>query len=110
MRFHQSTLAETLAILPPGPRRYVEPLTRGSLRLGLYAPVGHDPQQPHSQDEIYVIIRGDAVLVQDGRRARCATGDALFVAAGEPHHFEEMSEDFAAWVVFYGPQGGEMPR
>ncbi len=34
-------------------------------------------------------------------------GDALFVPAGAVHRFEEFSEDFAAWVVFYGPEGGE---
>jgi hypothetical protein len=31
----------------------------------------------------------------------------LFVAAGVPHRFEEFSRDFAAWVVFWGPKGGE---
>jgi uncharacterized RmlC-like cupin family protein len=35
------------------------------------------------------------------------TGDALFVAAHVPHHFERMSEDFVTWVVFWGPTGGE---
>lgn len=35
------------------------------------------------------------------------TGDALFVAAHVPHHFEGMSEDFVTWVVFWGPKGGE---
>jgi hypothetical protein len=33
----------------------------------------------------------------------------LFVAADQPHRFEDFSEDFAAWVFFYGPDGGEVP-
>ncbi len=31
----------------------------------------------------------------------------LFVAAGAEHRFEDFTQDFAAWVVFYGPEGGE---
>jgi hypothetical protein len=30
-----------------------------------------------------------------------------FVAAGVPHRFESCSDDFATWVVFWGPKGGE---
>jgi len=29
------------------------------------------------------------------------------VAAGVTHRFEEFSDDFGAWVMFYGPEGGE---
>jgi mannose-6-phosphate isomerase-like protein (cupin superfamily) len=36
-----------------------------------------------------------------------AVGDALFVAAGVEHRFENFSDDLAAWVAFYGPEGGE---
>ena len=31
----------------------------------------------------------------------------LFVPAGMEHRFEDLSEDFGTWVVFYGPAGGE---
>jgi mannose-6-phosphate isomerase-like protein (cupin superfamily) len=34
-------------------------------------------------------------------------GDVLFVAAGVEHRFENFTDDFAAWVFFYGPEGGE---
>jgi len=40
-------------------------------------------------------------------RARFKAGDVLFVPAGTEHRFEEMSEDFGCWIVFYGPEGGE---
>jgi hypothetical protein len=33
----------------------------------------------------------------------------LFVPAGQIHRFENFSSDFAVWVVFYGPEGGEPP-
>jgi hypothetical protein len=31
----------------------------------------------------------------------------LFVPAGMDHRFVNFSGDFAAWVIFYGPAGGE---
>ena len=34
-------------------------------------------------------------------------GDVIFVEAGVPHRFEGYGEDFATWVVFWGPEGGE---
>jgi mannose-6-phosphate isomerase-like protein (cupin superfamily) len=37
----------------------------------------------------------------------CKKGDALFVPATMKHHFENFSEDFATWVIFYGKEGGE---
>lgn len=81
--------------------------THGSMELGFYQPEGHDPQQPHTQDEIYVVQSGSGFFVMDGKREPFEAGEALFVPAGVTHRFEEFSRDFAAWVIFYGPDGGE---
>jgi mannose-6-phosphate isomerase-like protein (cupin superfamily) len=83
-------------------------LRRGTLLLGLYAPRGNDPQTPHTQDEVYVVVSGTGEFVRGSERASFGPGDALFVPAGDEHRFENFSDDFAAWVVFYGPQGGEV--
>jgi quercetin dioxygenase-like cupin family protein len=40
-------------------------------------------------------------------RERFAPGDVLFVPAGTIHRFEEFTDDFRTWVIFYGPPGGE---
>ena len=32
----------------------------------------------------------------------------MFVGAGTEHHFEDFTDDLAVWVIFYGPQGGEI--
>jgi hypothetical protein len=32
------------------------------------------------------------------------------VPAGTVHRFEDFSDDLTVWVIFYGPQGGELPR
>lgn len=34
-------------------------------------------------------------------------GDSLFVPAGAEHGFEDFTKDFVAWMMFYGPPGGE---
>ena len=31
-------------------------------------------------------------------------------AAGVEHRFENFSDDFAVWVFFYGPEGGEVDQ
>lgn len=87
--------------------RYRELLERGTLRLGVYAPRGHDPQGPHRQDEVYVVMAGKGVFDRAGERVSFAPGDVLFVPAGVCHRFEEFSSDLALWVIFYGPEGGE---
>jgi mannose-6-phosphate isomerase-like protein (cupin superfamily) len=79
----------------------------GSLELEIYAPRGHDPQQPHDRDEIYFVISGTGTFLNGPRRHGFKPGDLLFVPAGTVHRFENFSEDFATWVIFYGPEGGE---
>jgi mannose-6-phosphate isomerase-like protein (cupin superfamily) len=83
-------------------------LSRGTLELGYYKPDTVDPQQPHTQDEIYIVQSGSGYFVLGEERAPFAQGEALFVPAGMMHRFEDFSDDFAAWVIFYGPQGGEI--
>ena len=90
------------------PAAYV--LRHGTMRIGLYAPRLRDDQTPHTQDELYVVTAGTAILVHDGDRRACGLGDVLFVAAGAPHLFEGMSKDFEVCVVFWGAEGGEEPR
>jgi mannose-6-phosphate isomerase-like protein (cupin superfamily) len=75
--------------------------------VGLYAPSGVDPQTPHTRDELYVVMRGAGWFVNGGVREPFGPGDILHVPAGVPHRFEEFTDDFATWVVFYGPEGGE---
>lgn len=102
------SLNDGLAALPgPQGQRFHILLQRGSLKLEVYAPRGQDPQQPHTQDEVYVVQRGQGEFVLEQQRWHCAPGDALFVPAGARHRFENFSDDFAVWVIFYGPQGGE---
>jgi mannose-6-phosphate isomerase-like protein (cupin superfamily) len=108
------TPAELLARLPgkaterwPDGERFAQALAHGSMSVELYAPVGTDPQSPHSQDELYFVISGAGEFVLEDIRMSFAPGTALFVPAGKAHRFENFTLDFATWVVFWGPQGGE---
>lgn len=63
---------------------------------------GTDPQSPHTEDEIYVVMRGRATLWTPNASAELGPGDVAFVPAGEEHRFVDIVEDFAVLVVF-GP-------
>ncbi|MBL8311155.1 MAG: cupin domain-containing protein [Burkholderiales bacterium] len=106
--------ADLLARLPgpvsakwPAGERFSTAIAHGSMSVELYAPVGIDPQTPHTQDELYFIHGGAATFTLEGDVTRCAAGDVLFVPAGAEHRFSDFTHDFATWVVFWGPQGGE---
>lgn len=106
--------SEQLARLPGPPNalwpqgaRSVSAFRHGSMELKLYAPRGHDPQQPHTQDELYVVQAGHGRFDNGGELVDFGVGDVLFVPAGRPHRFVDFSDDLAVWVVFYGPDGGE---
>ena len=87
--------------------RSVALFEHGSLQVKLYAPRGHDPQTPHSRDELYVIASGSGVFFNGTSRREFKVGDLIFAPAGSEHRFEDFTGDFAVWVMFYGPEGGE---
>ncbi len=110
----KTSLSDLLATIPGAPsaqwpsgERYALGFSHGSMSVGVYAPVGGDPQQPHRRDELYIIQTGTGDLLIDGTRHAFAPGDVFFVGAGVAHRFENFSEGFSTWVVFWGPAGGE---
>jgi mannose-6-phosphate isomerase-like protein (cupin superfamily) len=103
----QVSLAEARRTPPPPGERSLAVLRHGSMHVRYYAPRGRDEQTPHEQDEVYVVVSGSGWFVHEDRRTRFGPGEVLFVPAGAEHRFEDFSEDFATWAVFYGPKGGE---
>lgn len=79
----------------------------GTLAVEIYKPEKIDLQQPHSRDEVYVVVSGTGEFMNDGERSTFSPGDFLFVPAGVEHRFENFTDDFSTWVIFYGPEGGE---
>ncbi len=67
----------------------------GSLQVEVYKPHKVDLQQPHSRDEVYIIISGTGEFLNDGDRTHFQPGDFLFVPAGIEHRFENFTEDFS---------------
>ncbi len=92
---------------PPSGNLAVPVLLRGSLAVELYTPIVKDLQKPHTRDEIYFVVRGNGFFFDGFRRHAVGPGSFIFVAAGQLHRFDEFSKDFAVWVAFYGPEGGE---
>lgn len=102
----KSAIEAVLAQLPDN-EQFLYPIRHGSMRVGLYAPKDEDDQTPHIQDELYIIASGEGWFVKGDRRVRFATNDVFFVEAEADHRFEDFSSDFATWVIFWGPDGGE---
>ena len=73
----------------------------GNVSLEFFAPRGTDYQTVHEEDEFYFIVKGAGELIIETERFKCAVGDAFFVPAKAPHHFENFSEDFATWAMFF---------
>lgn len=79
----------------------------GTLSVEVYKPKKIDLQQPHTRDEVYIIISGSGEFLNKGVKSDVGVGDFLFVPAGIEHRFENFTDDFSTWVLFYGPEGGE---
>ena len=84
-----------------------ELLQLGSLTVRFYAPRAVDRQKPHTRDEVYVVASGAGTFRCCGREIRVEQGDVLTVPARQEHMFVNFTDNFAAWVFFYGPEGGE---
>lgn len=85
-------------------RLYHEFISVPDLSGGLYVleAGATDPQTPHTEDELYVVMSGRAnVLVGDDVRA-IGTGSLVFVAAGVEHRFHDIEERLVLLVMF-GP-------
>ena len=108
MSVKRITVAEAMAHLPGlQGERFVILFAHGSLIVEFYAPRNSDPQQPHTRDEVYVVVQGSGEFVSDAERQRFSAGDFLFAPAGVAHRFENFTDDLGVWVIFYGPEGGE---
>jgi mannose-6-phosphate isomerase-like protein (cupin superfamily) len=71
------------------------------LEIGVYVLVAPEPdrQQPHADDEVYVVLEGTGVLDVEGRSVDLREGHAAFVPAGADHRFSAY-EHLAVLVIF----------
>ncbi|MFO0841031.1 MAG: cupin domain-containing protein [Gemmataceae bacterium] len=99
-----------LARLRDAGQEFTTLFRHGTLEVEIYRPERIDRQVPHDRDELYVVVSGSGTFVCNGQRQPFVPGEVLFAPAGAEHRFEQFSDDFATWVFFYGPRGGEAPR
>ena len=99
-------LAELSAARQITGRRYLEFLRREAFSAGLYelAAGAEDPQQPHEQDELYVVLSGEAALEIGGSRVPVRAGSVLYVAALVKHRFREIRSNLSVLVFFAPPE------
>jgi quercetin dioxygenase-like cupin family protein len=89
------------------PVHWVEQLRVPDLSVGSYSiPAGSvDDQDPHTEDEIYVVTAGRAMFEAGGDRVAVGPGSVIFVPANEAHRFTDISEDLATVVIFAPAEG-----
>lgn len=88
-------------------KEFAEFFKHGTLVAELYKPDKVDKQTPHTRDEVYIVALGSGRFHVNGEYVNFTVGDFLFAPAGSEHRFEDFTEDFQTWVLFYGPEGGE---
>lgn len=83
---------------------YHEFLKVDALSVGLYLlPVGSvDPQQPHTEDEVYYVVSGRAEVMIGAEVQRVGTGTVIYVPAYVEHRFQSIVEDLTL-IVFFSP-------
>lgn len=91
----------------PGGTHWVEHLAVPDLSVGTYsiAAGGTDDQEPHTEDEIYLVTAGRATFEAAGARVAVRPGTVLYVPAFEVHRFTDITEELAAIVIFAPAEG-----
>jgi mannose-6-phosphate isomerase-like protein (cupin superfamily) len=71
------------------------------IEIGVYVLVAPEPdrQQPHDDDEVYVVLDGRGTLEIEGEPVDLHVGSAVFVPAGADHRFVGY-EQLAVLVIF----------
>jgi mannose-6-phosphate isomerase-like protein (cupin superfamily) len=100
-------LAKVLEERAHGQRAYLEFLRVPALSLGVYhLKAGQaDPQQPHTEDEVYYVLSGKARFRYGPEQLAVGPGSVLFVERTVEHRFFDIAEDLTV-LVFFAPAEG----
>ena len=100
----QFDLAHLVAARDASERPYLEFLRVPALSVGLYVlpAEGTDPQQPHSEDEVYYVASGRGRILVGTEDRDVGPGAIVYVPAGVEHRFHTIAEELTI-VVFFAP-------
>ena len=81
---------------------YLEFIRIASLSIGLYVlPAGGtDPQQPHTEDEVYYVVSGRGAIRVGAEDRAVQAGSVVLVEAGVEHRFHTITDDLVILVLF----------
>ena len=83
---------------------YLEFLKVPDLSMGLYVlPTGGtDPQSPHTEDEVYYVVSGKALIKVGDEDRAVQAGSIVYVAKNVEHRFHSIEEELTV-IVFFAP-------
>ncbi len=90
---------------------YLEFLRVPSMSAGIYelAAGSEDPQEPHTEDEVYYVVKGRSAIQVGGANRVVSEGSIIYVPAGIEHRFFDIEEDLTLLVFFAPPEGASIP-
>lgn len=97
-------LADLMVQQTESGKLYLEFLRVPALSMGVYTlPAGStDPQQPHTEDEVYYVAHGIGAIRVGDEDQSVVPGSIVYVAANVVHYFHDISEDLTV-LVFFAP-------
>lgn len=101
---HVFTLSDLLVAREQTRQLYHEFLRVPTMSAGLYQ-LGAgttDPQEPHTEDELYYIVQGRAQIKVGDEEMPVEPGTLVFVAANVEHRFHTITEELTV-LVFFAP-------
>jgi quercetin dioxygenase-like cupin family protein len=97
-------IEQVISQLGQSGKAYLEFLRVPALSVGLYtlAAGGEDRQQPHTEDEVYYVVRGQGAFRAGEESRLVKPGSILYVKAGQVHRFHDITSDMFI-LVFFAP-------
>jgi mannose-6-phosphate isomerase-like protein (cupin superfamily) len=85
-------------------KAYLEFLRMPALSMGVYrlSAGGVDLQSPHTEDEVYYVVGGTALIRVGEEDRSVGPGSIVYVAANVPHRFHHIEEELTV-LVFFAP-------
>lgn len=98
------TVSDLMAAREQAGELYHEFLRIPTMSAGVYqlAAGATDPQEPHTEDEVYYVVQGQAQIQVATEQIPVKAGSIVFVGANVDHRFHSITEDLTV-LVFFAP-------